>query len=43
MYVEKSNNFIVKCLDNKNLNGQVYIKIMEFCGVTTRLINNFIK
>ena len=42
MYVKKSNDFIVKCLDSKNLDGQVYIKIMELCGVTTRLINSFI-
>ena len=38
MFIRKSNNLV---LNSKE--GQVYLKIMEMCGVTIRMINGYIK
>ena len=40
LYLNKSNYFTIK--NFKNNDEQIYLKIMEFCGTTTRLVNNYI-
>jgi hypothetical protein len=40
LYLNKSNHFTIK--NFKNNDEQLYLKIMEFCGTTTRLVNNYI-
>ena len=40
LYLCKSNTLFIKNI--KKGNEQIYIKIMEFCGNTTKLINNYI-
>jgi hypothetical protein len=42
MFVKKSNKVILDSLNMEKPNGQVYLKIMELCGVTAKLINNFL-
>ena len=42
MFIRKSNKFIIE--SNKDcVKGQVYFKVMEICGVTAKIINNYIK
>ena len=40
LYLNKSNYFTIK--NFKNNDEQIYLKIMEFCGTITRLVNNYI-
>lgn len=40
LYLNKSNYFTIK--NFKNNDEQIYLKIMEFCGNTTKLVNNYI-
>lgn len=43
LYLRNANKILVKSIEeNKNNKGQVYLKVIEMCGVTTRLINSFI-
>ena len=42
MFIRKSNKLVKESLLKKN-KGQIYFKIMEMCGVTTRIINSYIK
>lgn len=42
MFIKKSNKVIIDSLNMEKPNGQVYLKIMELCGVTAKLINNFL-
>ena len=43
LYLKNSNKILQKSIQEKNSGkGQVYLKIIETCGVTTRLINSFI-
>ena len=39
LYLNKSNCFAIKSCNNDE---QIYLKIMEFCGNTTKLVNNYI-
>ena len=42
LYVKNSNRIILDCLKKDKINGQVYLKVVEICGLTTREINNFL-
>ena len=41
LYLRNANHIILNSIDNKQ-NNQVYLSIVEACGVTTRLINSFL-
>ena len=41
LYLRNANHIILNSMDNKQSN-QVYLNIVESCGVTTRLINSFL-
>jgi len=43
MFINKSNNIIDKSFVLKNQSNRVYLKVMELCGVTTKIINNFLQ
>lgn len=43
LYIRSSNHIVLKSINNNNSDyGRVYLKIVESCGVTTRLINTFL-
>lgn len=40
IYLRSCNKIVIEAISNKN--SQIYLKIVEVCGVTTRMINNFL-
>jgi hypothetical protein len=42
MYINKSNNIVCSCFIENTRYNIVYLKVMELCGVTTKIINNFL-
>lgn len=41
IYLRSCNKIVIEAISNKN--SQIYLKIVEVCGVTTRMINNFLE
>lgn len=42
LYLRNANHILLNSLENNKGNSQIYLKIVESCGVTTRLINSFL-
>ena len=42
LYLRNANHILLNSLENNKENSQIYLKIVESCGVTTRLINSFL-
>lgn len=42
MFINKTNNIINKSYVLENHPNKVYLKVMELCGVSTKIINNFL-
>ena len=42
MYINKSNIIVCSCFIENTRSNIVYLKVMELCGVTTKIINNFL-
>ena len=42
LYLRNANHIILSSIKNNNESNQMYLKIVESCGVTTRLINSFL-
>ena len=42
LYLRNANHILLNSLQNNKEKSQIYLKIVESCGVTTRLINSFL-